>query len=239
MFDKNNQLIQRAKEGDQKAQEELFSLNMGLVKKIAMRFLNRGIEPDDAIQIGCIGLFKAIQKFDFSYDVQFSTYAVPMIMGEIKRFLRDDGTVKVSRYIKENAYKISRFTETFRNRYLRDPKVSEIADALTMDREDVVTALSYSPVCESLYAPVGDDGSATLMDKLPGDDSQEEKIVEHLSLHDLLKKLPPREQTVIQMRYFQEKTQSEVASHLNISQVQVSRIEKKIIETLRKKLLCS
>ena len=167
MFDKNNELIQRAKVGDTKATDELFSLNMGLVKKIAMKFLNRGIELDDAIQIGCIGLQKAIQKFDFSYDVQFSTYAVPMIMGEIKRFLRDDGTIKVSRTIKENAYKISLYVENYKNQFFREPKITEISEAVHLQPEEVVTALSYSPVCESIYAPMGDDGSTMLLDKLP------------------------------------------------------------------------
>lgn len=239
MFDKNNELIQQAKVGDKYACEELFRLNMGLVKKIALKFLNRGIELDDAIQIGCIGLQKAIQKFDFSYEVQFSTYAVPMIMGEIKRFLRDDGTVKVSRTIKENAYKINLYTEKYQSQFFREPKIAEIAEALQLEKDDVVTALSYSPVCESIYAPVGDDSSATLLDKLPGNENQEESIVEHMTLHELLSQLPERERTLIEMRYFQEKTQNEVAGHLNISQVQVSRIEKKIIETLRKKMLCS
>lgn len=239
MFDKNNDLILRAKTGDKQAMETLFSLNLGLVKKIAVKFLNRGIEMEDAVQIGCIGLHKAIEKFDFSYEVQFSTYAVPMIMGEIKRFLRDDGAVKVSRSIKENAYKINLYTENYKNRFFRDPKIHEIQEALQLDREDVVTALSYSPVCESLYAPVGDDGSAMLMDRLPGTENQEEKIVEHLALHELLTKLSPRERTVIELRYFKDKTQNEVAKKLNISQVQVSRIEKKILESLRKKMLCS
>lgn len=238
MFDKNKELIQRAKVGDTTAMNELFSLNMGLVKKIAMKFLNRGIELDDAIQIGCIGLQKAIHKFDFSYEVQFSTYAVPMIMGEIKRFLRDDGTVKVSRTIKENAYKINLYTEKYKNQFFREPKITEIADALHIEAEDVVTALSYSPVCESIYAPVGDDGSAMLLDKLASGENEEEKLIENMTLHELLEKLPQREKTVIEMRYFQEKTQNEVAKELNISQVQVSRIEKKIIESLRKKLQC-
>ncbi len=238
MFDKNNELIQRAKVGDTKATDELFSLNMGLVKKIAMKFLNRGIELDDAIQIGCIGLQKAIQKFDFSYDVQFSTYAVPMIMGEIKRFLRDDGTIKVSRTIKENAYKISLYVENYKNQFFREPKITEISEAVHLQPEEVVTALSYSPVCESIYAPMGDDGSTMLLDKLPSKENEEEKIIENMMLHELLDRLPQREKTVIKMRYFQEKTQSEVAKALNISQVQVSRIEKKIIESLRKKLQC-
>ncbi|MBO5409038.1 MAG: SigB/SigF/SigG family RNA polymerase sigma factor [Clostridia bacterium] len=212
---------------------------MGLVKKIALKFLNRGIELDDAIQIGCIGLQKAIWKFDFSYEVQFSTYAVPMIMGEIKRFLRDDGTVKVSRTIKENAYKINLYIERYQNQFFREPKITEIAEALHLEKEDVVTALSYSPVCESLYAPMGDDGSAMLMDKIPARENEEEKLIEHLALHELLNRLPLREKTVIELRYFQDKTQNEVAKQLNISQVQVSRIEKKIIEGLRKKLTVS
>ena len=239
MFDQNNKLIEQAKNGDQQATEALFSLNMGLVKKIALKFLNRGIELDDAIQIGCMGLQKAIQKFDFSYEVQFSTYAVPMIMGEIKRFLRDDGTLKVSRSIKENAYKINLYVQRYQNQFFREPKITEIAEALSLDKEDVVTALSYSPTCESLYAPMGDDQSAMLMDKIPTKENQEEKIIETMTLYELLEKLPKRERTVIEMRYFQDKTQNEVAKALNISQVQVSRIEKKIIETLRKKMTCS
>ena len=239
MFDNNNKLILMAKNGDNSALEEMFSLNMGLVKNIAVKFLNRGIELDDAIQIGCIGLHKAIKKFDFSFGVQFSTYAVPMIMGEIKRFLRDDGLIKVSRSIKENAYKINRFTEEYKNEFHREPKITEIEAALRMNREDIVMALSYSPTCDSIFTPISEDGGMILADKLVYGENEEEKIVENLTLYKLLEELPKREKTVIELRYFKEKTQSDVAKLLGISQVQVSRIEKKILEKLRGKLILS
>ena len=239
MFDNNNKLILMAKNGDKKALEELFSINMGLVKNIAIKFLNRGIELDDAIQIGCIGLHKAIKKFDFSFGVQFSTYAVPMIMGEIKRFLRDDGLLKVSRSIKENAYKINRFSEEYKNEFQREPKITEISAALKMDKDDVVMAISYSPTCESIFTPVSEDGSMILADKIVSGENEEEKIVENLTLYKLLDELPPRERKVIELRYFKEKTQSDVAKILGVSQVQVSRIEKKILEKLRSKLIVS
>jgi RNA polymerase sporulation-specific sigma factor len=239
LFDRNNELIALAKTGDKAALEQLFEINMGLVKNIALKFLNRGIELDDAIQIGSIGLYKAVKKFDFSYNTQFSTYAVPMIMGEIKRFLRDDGAIKVSRQIKENSYKINRFTDEYKNRFGREPKISEISEGLRLDKDDVVTALSYCPTCESLYAPIGDDGGGTLVDRLVCGENEEEKLVENLSLYDLLEKLPERDKTVIELRYFKEQTQNEVAKRLNISQVQVSRIEKKILEQLKSKLIFS
>ena len=239
MFDKNNKLILLAKNGDTAALDELFVINMGLVKNIALKFLNRGIELDDAIQIGCIGLHKAIKKFDFSFDVQFSTYAVPMIMGELKRFLRDDGMVKVSRSIKENSYKINKFSENYKNEFHRDPKITEIEAALKIDREDIVVALSYSPSYDSIFTPISEDGSMTIADRLVYNENEEEKIVENLTLYKLLEELPDREKTVIELRYFKEKTQSEVAQKLGISQVQVSRIEKKILEKLRSKLILS
>ena len=237
LFDNNNSLILLAKNGDNSALDELFSINMGLVKNVALKFLNRGIELDDAIQIGCIGLHKAIKKFDFSFGVQFSTYAVPMIMGEIKRFLRDDGLLKVSRSIKENAYKINRFTEEYKNEFHREPKITEIEAALKLPKDDIVMAISYSPTCDSIFTPVSDDGSLILADKLVSNENEEEKLVENLTLHKLLDELPEREKTVIELRYFKEKTQSEVANFLGISQVQVSRIEKKILAKLREKLV--
>ena len=237
MFNKNSELLKKAKEGDITARDRLFETNMGLVKKIASKFTSRGIEFEDAVQIGSIGLYKAIEKFDFSYNVQFSTYAVPMIMGEIKRFLRDDGIIKVSRSIKENYCKIMAFLEEKRKNEDKEPTVNEIANALNIDNEDVVTALSYNPSCESLSAAVGNDGNMSLEDTLSDGNSQEENIVEKLSLYSVLEELPERERELIKLRYFKEATQSQVALKLNISQVQVSRIEKKVLEKLKNKLI--
>lgn len=239
MFDKNNELIVYAKQGSKEAYEELFKINFGLIKNIAIKFLNRGIELDDAIQIGCIGFYKAIEKFDFSFGVCLSTYAVPMIMGEIKRFLRDDGMVKVSRSIKENAYKINTYIEEYKNKFHREPKVNEIAEVLELDKDDVVVALSYSPTCESLFTPYGDDGGMMLVDKIVSQENETDKIVENISLHEVLDKLDKRDRMVIELRYFKEQTQSQVAKRLGISQVQVSRIEKKILENLKDKLILS
>lgn len=239
MFNNNSELLKKAKEGDIQARDKLFEVNMGLVKKIASKFLSRGIEFDDAVQIGSIGLYKAIEKFDFSYSVQFSTYAVPMIMGEIKRFLRDDGIIKVSRSIKENYSKIMMFLEEKRQKEDREPTVTEISQALNMDTEDVVTALSYNPNCESLNSTLSEDGNLSLMDTLSDGNNQEEKIIDKLSLHSVLDTLSERERELIELRYFKEKTQSQVAEKLSISQVQVSRIEKKVLNKLKEKLVFS
>lgn len=239
VFNKNIELLKKAKEGDISARNELFEMNMGLVKKTAARFSGRGIEFEDAVQIGSIGLYKAIEKFDFSYDVKFSTYAVPMIIGEIKRFLRDDGPIKVSRSIKENYGKIMNFLEETRKREQAEPTVNEISKKLGIDVEDVVTALSYNPNCESLNASVGSEGGACLGDLIPAANDSEERIAETLSLYSVLEELPKRERELIELRYFKEETQSSVAKRMDISQVQVSRIEKKVLEKLRKKLIYS
>lgn len=236
MYNKNSELLQRAKTGDTKARDELFELNMGLVKKIASKFTARGLEFDDAVQIGGIGLYKAIEKFDFSFNVQFSTYAVPMIMGELKRFLRDDGIIKASRSVKENYSRIMRFLEEKRKNEDSEPTVSEIAEGLKLDREDVVAALAYNPTCESLDSTVGNDGNMLLWEVLSDGSSQEDAIIDKLSLYSVINELTAREKKLIELRYFKDKTQTEVAKKLDISQVQVSRIEKKIMEKLKKKL---
>ncbi len=228
----------RAKNGEQNAVEELIQSNMGLVKKIASRFLNRGIEFEDCIQIGAIGLFKAIEKFDFSFEVQFSTYAVPMIMGEIRRFLRDDGMIKVSRTIKENYYKISRFLEEYRKTYECEPKISVIEEALGIDKDEIITALSFCPVCESLNASSGDEKN-TLEDKIITGIDEEERIIDKISLSEALETLDEREKKIIEERYFNDLTQNDVARQLDISQVQVSRLEKKILEKMKNKLIFS
>jgi len=238
MYNNNIELLKRAKKGEKSAVEKLIECNMGLVKKIASRFLSRGIEFEDCVQIGAIGLYKAIEKFDFSFDVQFSTYAVPMIMGEIRRFLRDDGMIKVSRSIKENYYKISRFLEEYRLRFESEPQISIIENALGINKEDIITALSFSPVCESLNAVTSDEKN-TLEDKIITGVDEEEQLIERLSLYEALEMLDEREKKIIEQRYFHDLTQNDVARQLDISQVQVSRLEKKILEKMKNKLIYS
>ena len=235
MFDQNNKLIERAKNGDRQATETLFSLNMGLVKKIALKFLNRGIELDDAIQIGCIGLQKAIQKFDFSYDVQFSTYAVPMIMGEIKRFLRDDGIIKVSRSLKESQWKIKKMVEVLGHEIGREPTVEELADKLSMEPEEIILCMEAVVEVDSMEQSIyGKDGKEiSLKDKLAAEKNEQEELMNRLFLQQLLNSLEERDKQLILLRYFENKTQTEVAEILGISQVQVSRLEKRILRRLK------
>ncbi len=238
MYNRNTELLKRAKEGEKSAVDELMESNMGLVKKIAAKFLNRGIEFEDCVQIGAIGLYKAIEKFDFSFGVQFSTYAVPMIMGEIRRFLRDDGMIKVSRNIKENYYKISHFLDEYKKEFESEPNISVIEKKLGIDKEDIITALSYSPVCESLNAKLNDEKN-TLEDKIITGVDEEEKLIDKISLYEALELLSDREKQIIKQRYFYDLTQNDVARQLDISQVQVSRLEKKILEKMKNKLIFS
>lgn len=234
----NIELLKRAKLNDEEAVEELIKNNIGLVRKVAGRFLNRRIEFEDAVQIGTMGLIKAIEKFDFSFGVQFSTYAVPMIMGEIRRFLRDDGMIKASRSIKGNYCKITRFLEEYRRVHGGEPSVSQLSESLGIDIDDVVTALSYNPVCESLNACMYDE-KETLENRLSLDESQEDKIIDKMTLYQVIDKLSERERHIIEQRYFHEATQTDVAKQLKISQVQVSRLEKKILGELKNKLIFS
>ena len=200
------------------------------------RFYGRGLESEDLFQIGSIGLLKAIDKFDLSYDVKFSTYAVPMISGEIKRFLRDDGMIKVSRTLKELSYKIFQTREKLLDLLGREPTIEELADKMQIDKEEIVEALEAGSEVESIYKPIHqkEGNEIRLMDKLEEKEHREEKILDHMLLQQLLGTLEKEERTLIYMRYFQDKTQSQVGKELGISQVQVSRMEKKIMENLRK-----
>ena len=224
--------------------------NIGLVWSIVSRFLGRGYEADDLFQIGCIGLMKAIDKFDLNYDVQFSTYAVPMITGEIRRFLRDDGLVKVSRTMKENAFKIRQACEVLERRLGREATLDEIAAATELKREDIVMAMEAGAEVDSIYRTVyqGDGSEIYMVDQIvqgagggtgrlsgagESGDVEKEKLLDHMLLSGLLKSLPESEQLLLKMRYFEERTQNEVAARLGISQVQVSRLEKKILLKLR------
>lgn len=229
-------LIQRSHEGDKAAREQLVEENVGLIWCVVKRFYGRGLENEDLFQIGSIGLLKAIDKFDLSYDVKFSTYAVPMISGEIKRFLRDDGMIKVSRTLKELSYKIFQTREKLLDLLGREPTIEELAEKMQIDKEEIVEALEAGSEVESIYKPIHqkEGNEIRLMDKLEEKEHREEKILDHMLLQQLLGTLEKEERTLIYMRYFQDKTQSQVGKELGISQVQVSRMEKKIMENLRK-----
>ena len=232
-------LIRRAKEGDNQAKERLLENNVLLIKSIIRRFKNKGVEYDDLYQLGCLGFLKAINNFDEKYGVVFSTYAVPMIIGEVKRFLRDDGAIKVSRIIKGQSIVINRFIEKFSAEKGESPTVEEISAALNIEKEDVVLALdsSRAPVSLSEFIEDGKGGDkkTELIDKIPSDE-REDDMVDKILLKSLIEKLPEREKKIIIMRYYRDNTQSEIAEELGVSQVQVSRIENKIINALKSQI---
>lgn len=233
----NLELIKRAHMGDKDARDDLVFENTGLIWSIVRRFAGRGYEPEDLFQIGCVGILKAIDKFDMSFEVKFSTYAVPMILGEIKRFIRDDGMMKVSRSVKENGWRI-RNAETCLSQSLgREPTVEEIATAVEMTREEVVMTLEANREVESIYKVVYEnDGNEVCLGDQVADKTDSDKIVNNLVLKKLLEELPEKERQIINMRYFNDKTQTQVAEIMGISQVQVSRLEKKILLRLREKM---
>lgn len=230
------ELIKRAQEGDKEAKNILVSHNLGLVRSVLKRFANRGYEKEDLYQLGCIGLVKAIEKFNFSYDVRFSTYAVPMIIGEIKRFLRDDGMIKVSRSLKQTAGRVKNMKETLFKQFGREPTLQEISDELEISKEEIVMALDSNIPPDYLYDVIHqDDGSPVhLIDKISETKSEDDgEVINRLILTEVLSKLKQRERQIIMLRYFKDKTQTEIASVLGISQVQVSRIEKKVLQQMK------
>lgn len=228
-------LIAKSQQGDKQAREVLIENNLGLVHAIVRRFVGRGVEPEDLFQIGTIGLMKAIDHFDLNYDVKFSTYAVPLISGEMKRFLRDDGPVKVSRTLKEQAMKVGQVRQILQAELSREPTLQEIAQRAELSVEEIVAATEADYKVESIYAPVyrNDGSEVMLMDMLGREDEEKEALLNRMLLKQLLQGLNETESTLIHMRYFQEKTQTEVAKELGISQVQVSRLEKKILLAMR------
>ena len=228
-------LIEKSHQGDKQAREQLVEENMGLVFTIVKRFLGRGYEMEYLVQIGSIGLIKAIDKFDGTYEVKFSTYAVPMISGEIKRFLRDDGMIKVSRSLKETAARVYYARERMEKALGREPDLLELSRDLELDKEEIVLAMEACAEVESLYKPIhqGDGNAILLMDKLEERESTNEQILNRMMVEELMNKLEGREKELIRLRYFEEKTQSEVAERLGMSQVQVSRLEKRILTALR------
>ena len=232
------ELLQRAHDGDKEARDRLVMENIGLVWSIVKRFSGRGCETEDLFQIGSIGLLKAIDNFDLSMDVKLSTYAVPMITGEIRRFLRDDGMIKVSRPLKELAMKIYSARERMEFSLGREPTIEELAGQVGVSREEVAASLAAGAEVESLYRPVGkeDDGNGCLLDKLAEKSSENEKVLDKIVVKELLSGLGRQEQEIIIRRYFENQTQTKIAEDLHISQVQVSRLEKKILRQLREKL---
>ncbi|MBQ8799533.1 MAG: SigB/SigF/SigG family RNA polymerase sigma factor [Lachnospiraceae bacterium] len=228
-------LIRLSQAGDRQAREQLINENVGLVWSMVRRFLGRGCEAEDLFQIGTIGLIKAIDKFDVSFDVKFSTYAVPMISGEIKRFLRDDGMIKVSRTLKENNMKLRAAGERLSTTLGRDATLEEIALDTGLSMEEIVLAMEACTEVESLSKPVNrpDGTESTLAERIPGEEDATEQIVNHLVMKQVLDLLKTEERQLIELRYFQNKTQAEIAGIFGVSQVQVSRMEKKILQRMR------
>lgn len=230
------ELIERSQVGDQEARDLIVQRNMRLVWSVVQRFINRGYEPDDLFQIGCIGLLKSVDKFDLSYDVKFSTYAVPMIIGEIQRFIRDDGTVKVSRSLKETGNKIRKVKDDLTKRLGRAPTITEIAEELEITPEDVVLAQEASRTPSSIHETVyeNDGDPITLLDQIA--DHSEAKWFDKIALQEAIRGLDERERLIVYLRYYKDQTQSEVAGRLGISQVQVSRLEKKILQQMKEQM---
>lgn len=229
-------LILQSQQGDQEARDELIQKNMRLVWSVVQRFINRGYEPEDLFQIGCIGLLKSVDKFDLSYNVKFSTYAVPMIIGEIQRFIRDDGTVKVSRSLKEMSNKIRRAKDELSKVFGRTPTISEISAHLELTPEEVIMAQEASRTPSSIHETVyeNDGDPITLLDQIA--DHSENKWFEKIALKEAIALLDEREKLIVYLRYYKDQTQTEVAERLGISQVQVSRLEKKILSQMKSRM---
>ncbi len=233
--EEKEKLFQQIEAGDKKARETYIEGNLRLVLSVIKRFSSSNENVDDLFQIGCIGLIKAIDNFDSSLNVKFSTYAVPMIIGEIRRFLRDNSSLRVSRSLKDTAYKAIYARETLTRKNLKEPSIEEIATEIGISKEDITYALDAIQNPMSLYEPVFTDGGDTLyvMDQISDKKNKEETWVEHLSLSEAMKALNPREHEIISLRFFEGKTQMEVAESIGISQAQVSRLEKNALRTMR------
>ena len=230
-------LVEKAQNGDQNAKEVLLKENAPLIKSLIKRFKDKGIEYEDLYQLGCMGFLKALNNFNIDYNVKFSTYVVPMVIGEIKRFMRDDGAVKVSRVLKSLNLQINKFIDNYFSVNQKNPTIEEIAKNFNVEEQEVILAMDSARMPVSLYSPIDEgDESLLIMDRI---ESFEEgnSILDNLALKELLSKLDKREQKIIMLRFYYDKTQGEIAKQLKISQVQVSRLENKILENLRKKLI--
>ncbi len=233
------ELLKRVKQGDKEARQQMIEGNLRLVLSVIQRFAGRGESMDDLFQIGCIGLMKAIDNFDCEqYQVKFSTYGVPMISGEVRRFLRDSSAVRVSRSMRDVAYKVLQAREAYLNEHQREPSLDELAKGLEMKREDVVFALDAIADPVSLYEPIYSDGGDAMcvMDQVRDDKNTDEKWLEHLALHEAMGRLSERERRILDLRFYQGKTQMEVSQEVGISQAQVSRLEKGAIQQIKKAL---
>lgn len=236
--DETQQLLLKAKAGDKQAREELIAGNLRLVLSVIQRFANRGENADDLFQVGCIGLIKAIDNFNTDLDVRFSTYGVPMIVGEIRRYLRDNSTMRVSRAMRDTAYKVLQAKEAYMAEHQREPTVDEIARMLELKREDVVFALDAIVDPVSLYEPVYSDSGDTIcvMDQVRDSKNTDENWLEQIALREAIAKLSDREKRILSLRFFQGKTQMEVSTEVGISQAQVSRLEKNALRQIKKDL---
>ncbi len=231
-------LIGRAHQGDKVARDKVYEENIGLIYSVVKRFAGRGVEVEDLFQIGSIGLLKAVDKFDTSFEVKFSTYAVPMIIGEIRRYLRDTGIIKVSRSLKESQYRVFKIREDLEKKLGREPSVTELAEAAEISLEELNMVLEAGAEVESLHKTIyqGEGTELSLLDKIPEKENRQEKLLDKVLLEELLGRLEAEERKLIYMRYFQDMTQTEIARQLHISQVQVSRMEKRILKKLKKLL---
>lgn len=227
------ELVGRAKEGDKEAKGRLLEENSHLIKSVIKRFKDKGVEYDDLYQIGCMGFLKAIKNFDSTFNVKFSTYVVPMVIGEVKRFMRDDGSIKVSRALKTLNLQINKFVASTGG---REVTVDELAKHFGVDEQEIVLAMESSHRPVSLSTPLDDEeGSGSIADRIENEDDVGDKMLNNLALKELVNGLEERDKKIIMLRYFFDKTQSEIAQKLNISQVQVSRLENKILENLKNK----
>lgn len=228
---RTEELIRLAQQGDRTASEQLVNENSGLIWSVARRFIGRGAETDDLYQLGCLGFLKAVEGFDLEFGTQFSTYAVPKISGEIRRFLRDDGTLKVSRSLKEQAASIKSICSKLTSLLGREPTIQELSDQTGLTPEEIAIAETATAATESIHQETGEDGFC--LENVLTDTESEERMVERIALRQAVEKLPERERLVIQLRYYHSLTQQRVAKVMNVSQVQVSRIEKKALEKIR------
>ena len=231
-------LLRKAQAGDKSARDQVVRENLGLIRHSIKRFVGRGYDSEDLYQIGCMGLLKAVDRFDETYDVCFSTYAVPMIQGEIRRFMRDDGMVKVNRTIKMNQFRIMKMREELTERLNRDPTITEIAEAADLPVEDVVIASNAAMEVESIYQTAyrSEDSEVMLIDQLAAEKDEQNETINRLLVGELLGSLAGKERTLILLRYYRNRTQTETALALGMTQVQVSRLEKRILQQLRAKV---
>ncbi len=236
MYENNENMLKKASLGDNFALGQLLEMNKGLILSIAKRFNNRGYELEDLYQIGCIGMLKSIKKFDFKYCVKFSTYAVPYILGEIKKFIRDDGIIKINRSTKELGIKIREIEKKYMLEKGESISIKKLSEILNVSEVDIVSAIEASRQVESINEEVYEDGNCTKLERITTNYDEQGKLIDKLTLNQMIDNLKERDKKVIVLRFYQEKTQAQVAKLLGISQVQVSRIEKRILKELKEKI---